>query len=174
MVRRADGSVMRRFGWAVMAGAMLALPAAGQTPPAANAPPAILPPAGPPAVPVTVTTVGRGDVPILLRNIGAVQAMQVALMRSRVDGTLEKVFFQEGQEVKRGEPLALIDPRPYQAALDQASASARRTRRSLPMRNSISPVRSNSRARNRPRSKPLTPARRPFASSRRRSRPMTR
>ena len=100
-----------------MAAAVLALPAAGQTPPAANAPPA-----GPPAVPVTVTTVARADVPILLRNIGAVQAMQVALMRSRVDGTLEKVFFEEGQEVKRGDPIALIDPRPYLAALDQANA----------------------------------------------------
>lgn len=117
MVGRADGSGIRRYGWAILAGALLALPAAAQTPPAANAPPS-----GPPAVPVTVTTVAQSDVPILLRNIGAVQAMQVALMRSRVDGTLEKVFFQEGQEVKRGEPIALIDPRPYQAALDQATA----------------------------------------------------
>jgi multidrug efflux system membrane fusion protein len=115
MSERADGSLMRRGVFAGLTLAVLASPALAQSPPAAA-------PAGPPAVPVTVTVVSRKDVPILLRNIGAVQAMQVALMRSRVDGTLEKVFFQEGQEVKRGDPLALIDPRPYQAALDQASA----------------------------------------------------
>ena len=127
----ADSSLLRRCGLAGLAVALLALPAIAQTPPAqtppAQTPPAQTPPAqtqapGPPAVPVTVTAVVRKDVPILLRNIGAVQAMQVALMRSRVDGTLEKVYFQEGQEMKRGEPLALIDPRPYQAALDQALA----------------------------------------------------
>jgi len=78
--------------------------------------------AGPPAVPVTVAAVVRKDVPILLRNIGAVQALQNALIRSRVDGTLEKVLFTEGQEVKRGDPLAIVDPRPYQALLDQALA----------------------------------------------------
>ncbi len=80
------------------------------------------PPAGPPAIPVSVAQVVRRDVPILLRNIAVVQAMQNALIRSRVDGTLEKVLFQEGQEVKRGDPLVQIDPRPYQALLDQAVA----------------------------------------------------
>ncbi len=114
-MRCADGSILRRCGFTgpLMGLAMFAVPAVAQTQTA---------PSGPPAVPVTVTAVVRKDVPILLRNIGAVQAMQVALMRSRVDGTLEKVFFTEGQDVKRGDPLALIDPRPYQAALDQATA----------------------------------------------------
>ena len=79
-------------------------------------------PAGAPPVPVTVTTVLRKDVPILLRNIGTVQAFQTVLMRARIDGTLDQLFFEEGQEVKRGDKLALIDPRPYQAALDQALA----------------------------------------------------
>jgi multidrug efflux system membrane fusion protein len=73
-------------------------------------------------VPVTVTAAVRRDVPTLLRNIGAVQAFQSVLMRARVDGTLEKVFFEEGQEVKRGDPIAQIDPRPYQAAYDAAMA----------------------------------------------------
>ncbi len=117
MIRYGDGAVLRRFGVVGLAAAMLALPVTVM-PAGAQAPP----PSGPPAVPVTVTTVMHRDIPILLRNIGAVQAMQTALMRSRVDGTLEKVFFQEGQEVKRGDALALIDPRPYQAALDQAIA----------------------------------------------------
>jgi multidrug efflux system membrane fusion protein len=73
-------------------------------------------------VPVTVAAAVRQDVPLLQRNIGTVQAYQTVLIRPRVDGTLEQVFFAEGQEVKRGDRLALIDPRPYQAALDQAVA----------------------------------------------------
>ena len=108
---------MRSLGMAVLVTTAVMLQATAQ--PAA---PVGLPASPSPGVPVTVVSVLRQDVPILLRNIGAVQAMQVALMRSRVDGTLEKVMFQEGQEVRRGDPLALIDPRPYQAALDQAVA----------------------------------------------------
>jgi multidrug efflux system membrane fusion protein len=73
-------------------------------------------------VPVTVAAVVKRDVPIQLRNIGTVQANQMALIRSRVDGTIEQIFFAEGQEVKKGDRLALIDPRPYQAAYDQAVA----------------------------------------------------
>jgi multidrug efflux system membrane fusion protein len=74
------------------------------------------------AVPVTVVPAVRKDVPILLRNIGAVQANQTALIRSRVDGTLMQLFFQEGQEVKQGDRLALIDPAPYKALYDQTVA----------------------------------------------------
>jgi multidrug efflux system membrane fusion protein len=74
------------------------------------------------AIPVTVAAAVRQDVPILLRDLGAVQAFQTALIRSRVDGTLEQVFFQEGQDLRRGDPLAQIDPRPYIAALEQAQA----------------------------------------------------
>ena len=84
-----------------------------------------LPPGGGaagPGIPVTVAAVTRQDFPILLRNIGAVQAFQSVMVRSRVDGTLEQVFFNEGQDVKRGDRLALIDPRPYAAALAQAQA----------------------------------------------------
>lgn len=73
-------------------------------------------------VPVTVVPVVKRDVPILARNIGTVQANQLALIRSRVDGTLEEVYFSEGQDVKKGDRLALIDPRPYKAAYDQALA----------------------------------------------------
>jgi multidrug efflux system membrane fusion protein len=80
------------------------------------------PVAGPPAVPVTAATVRRQDIPILLRNIGAVQAFQSVLIRARVDGTLDKVLFTEGQDVHKGDLIAQLDPRPYQAALDQALA----------------------------------------------------
>jgi len=74
------------------------------------------------SIPVSVASVVRQDVPILLRNIGAVQAFQAVAVHTRVDGTLDKVFFNEGQDVMRGDRLALIDPRPYAAVLAQAQA----------------------------------------------------
>jgi len=74
------------------------------------------------SIPVTVAPVMRQDVPILLRNIGAVQAFQAVAVHTRVDGALNQVFFTEGQDVKRGDSLALIDPRPYAAVLAQAQA----------------------------------------------------
>lgn len=73
-------------------------------------------------VPVTVARPVRRDVPVLARGIGTVQPLQNVLVRARVDGTLDRVFFTEGQEVRAGDLLALIDPRPYQAAFDQALA----------------------------------------------------
>ncbi len=75
-----------------------------------------------PAVPVTVAAASRKDVLVTLRNIGVVQAFQSVLVRARVDGNLDQVFFQEGQDVKPGQKLAQIDPRPYAAALAQAQA----------------------------------------------------
>ncbi|HYI73391.1 MAG TPA: efflux RND transporter periplasmic adaptor subunit [Skermanella sp.] len=75
-----------------------------------------------PAVPVTVATVTRQDVPLLMEGIGTVQPLNIVTIRSRVDGELQKVMFTEGQEVKAGDPLAQIDPRPFKAALDQAVA----------------------------------------------------
>ena len=79
-------------------------------------------PMGGASIPVTIAPIARKDVPILLRNIGAVQAFQAVAVHTRVDGTLNQVFFTEGQDVKRGERLALIDPRPYAAVLAQAQA----------------------------------------------------
>ena len=73
-------------------------------------------------VPVTVDTAARRDVPIIVRGIGTVQAYQSVLIRARVDGTIDRIAFQEGQDVKPGDLLALIDPRPYQAVYDQAVA----------------------------------------------------
>ncbi len=77
---------------------------------------------GSPAMPVSTGKVTRANVPILFRNIGAVQAYQSVLVRARVDGTLDKYFVAEGQDVKRGDKLAQIDPRPYAAALAAAQA----------------------------------------------------
>ena len=73
-------------------------------------------------VPVSVTPVARKDVPIFLRGLGTVLALQTVQLRSQVDGVLLKVPVTEGQDVKQGDVLAIIDPRPYQALLDAAIA----------------------------------------------------
>jgi multidrug efflux system membrane fusion protein len=75
-----------------------------------------------PTVPVTVTKAARKDVPRWLRGLGTVQAYYAVQLRPRVDGTLTKVAVKEGQDVKQGDLLAVIDPRPYQAALDAVTA----------------------------------------------------
>jgi len=76
-----------------------------------------------PGVPVTAGTVAAQDVPIFLHGIGTVQAYNSVAIRSRVDGQIIRVDFKEGQDVKQGDPLFQIDPRPYQAALEQAQAA---------------------------------------------------
>ena len=75
-----------------------------------------------PAVPVTVVAATRRDLPIYLTGLGTVQATLSVGIHSLVEGTLQEVRFTEGQRVKNGDILAKIDPRPYQAALDQAKA----------------------------------------------------
>ncbi|HEY5299792.1 MAG TPA: efflux RND transporter periplasmic adaptor subunit [Acetobacteraceae bacterium] len=80
-------------------------------------------PAAPPtAVPVSAATVERRDMPVYLAGLGTVQSNNSVQVRARVDGALMSVPVEEGQEVKAGAVVAVIDPRPYQAALDQAAA----------------------------------------------------
>jgi multidrug efflux system membrane fusion protein len=74
------------------------------------------------AVPVSIATASRQDVPIYLTGLGTVQALYTVAIHAQVDGKLQEVFFKEGQPVKKGDVLAKIDPRLYQAALDQAKA----------------------------------------------------
>jgi len=74
------------------------------------------------AVPVTIATVEKADFPSYLFGLGSVQAFNTVVVRTRVDGQIDKIAFQEGQLVKEGDILAQIDPRPYQAAFDQAVA----------------------------------------------------
>jgi membrane fusion protein, multidrug efflux system len=73
-------------------------------------------------VPVTVAVASRQDVPIYLTGIGTVQAYFTVDIHAKVDGELQEVLFTEGQRVKKGDVLAKIDPRLYQAALDQIKA----------------------------------------------------
>jgi membrane fusion protein, multidrug efflux system len=74
------------------------------------------------AVPVSVAIATRQNVPIYLTGLGTVQASLTVDIRSKVDGELRQVLFTEGQHVKKGDDLAKIDPRLFQAALDQAKA----------------------------------------------------
>ncbi len=75
-----------------------------------------------PAIPVSVAPAERRDVPIYLTGLGTVQAFNTVTVKTRVDGELLKVAFTEGQDVKAGDLLAQIDPRPFQATYDQAVA----------------------------------------------------
>jgi membrane fusion protein, multidrug efflux system len=76
----------------------------------------------PPAVPVTAATAARTDVPNVIETIGTVQSIDLVAVRSQVNGPIVKIEFTPGEEVKKGQELFLIDPRPYQAALDQTQA----------------------------------------------------
>jgi multidrug efflux system membrane fusion protein len=78
--------------------------------------------ATPQAVPVDTATATRQDIPITLSGLGTVQALNTVTVTARVDGQIQKIAFTEGQDVKAGDLLAQIDPRPFQAALDQAVA----------------------------------------------------
>jgi multidrug efflux system membrane fusion protein len=74
------------------------------------------------SVPVTVSPVQKADFPVYLTGLGTVQGFNTVVVRTRVDGQIEKIAFTEGQMVKTGDLLAQIDPKPFQATLDQAKA----------------------------------------------------
>jgi membrane fusion protein, multidrug efflux system len=78
---------------------------------------------GPAPISVDTATATRTDMPIYLVGLGVVQAFYTATVTSRVDGELQKVAFTEGQTVHKGDLLAQIDPRPNQAAYEQAMAT---------------------------------------------------
>lgn len=74
------------------------------------------------AMPVAVANVERKDIPVYLSGLGSVTAFNTVSLRSRVDGQLVQINFREGQQVKQGELLAVVDPRPYEVQLSQAQA----------------------------------------------------
>jgi membrane fusion protein, multidrug efflux system len=78
--------------------------------------------AQPTAIPVTVARAETADFPVYLDGLGTVEPYDTVTVRSRVDGEVVKIAFKQGQMVNQGDTLAQIDPRPYQAALDQALA----------------------------------------------------
>lgn len=83
------------------------------------------------AIPVTAGTVAVEDVPVFLHGIGTVQAYNTVAIKSRVDGQIVKINFKEGEEVKEGDLLFQIDPRAYQAALEQAQAAKQKDEANL-------------------------------------------
>ena len=85
----------------------------------------------PAPIPVTIAQVKKADFPVYLNGLGAVEPYQTVLIRSRVDGAIVKIAFKQGQMVKQGDILAQVDPRPYQAALDQALAKKTQDEASL-------------------------------------------
>ncbi len=87
----------------------------GRTPPAGSTQP-------PSSVPVTAASAVQKDVPEIVNAIGTVQSIDSVSVQARVTGAIMKIEFNPGQNVKQGQELFLIDPRPYQAALDQAKA----------------------------------------------------
>jgi membrane fusion protein, multidrug efflux system len=85
----------------------------------------------PPAVPVTAAVAIRQDVPDIINTIGTVQSIDVVSIQSQVYGPIVKIEFEPGQDVKKGQELFLIDPRPFQAALDQVKAQLARDQAAL-------------------------------------------
>src|SRR6201998_4580006 len=92
---------------------------------------AALPPPAPPTVPVVAQKVLSHDVPIYLRGVGTVIAYNNVIVRSQITGQLIKISFRQGQTVHKGDLLGEIDPRPYQAQLDQAVANRDRDQAQL-------------------------------------------
>jgi multidrug efflux system membrane fusion protein len=79
-----------------------------------------------PTIPVTIGIAEAKDVPVYVRGLGNVQAFKTVAVKTRVDGQIVKIAFAEGQDVKEGDPLFQIDPRPFQAMLDQALANKKK------------------------------------------------
>jgi multidrug efflux system membrane fusion protein len=77
-------------------------------------------------VAVSVATVKSGDITVRIPALGTITPLATVTVKTQISGTLQKVLFKEGQLVKEGDPIALIDPRPYDAALEQAEGNLRR------------------------------------------------
>jgi multidrug efflux system membrane fusion protein len=85
----------------------------------------------PPAVPIVAATVAQHDVPIYLSGVGTVIAFNTDVVRAQIQGQLNSINFTEGQTVRAGDLLAQIDPRPYQALIDQYTGNLERDQAQL-------------------------------------------
>ncbi len=83
-------------------------------------------PAATAPIPIVAAAARAEEVPIYLSGIGTVQAYNTVSVKSRVDGAITQILFREGQDVKAGDPLAVIDPRPFEAQLQQQEAMLRK------------------------------------------------
>ena len=92
---------------------------------------AVVVPVAPAPVPVVAGVVSSHEVPLYLRGVGTVIGYNTDVVRSQIQGQLTQIAFTEGQTVKAGDLLAQIDPRPYQAQLDQMTANRDRDRAQL-------------------------------------------
>ena len=84
-------------------------------------------------VPVTVVKAANADVPVIVEGLGSVVPLYTVTVKTQVDGRLDKVFFTEGQYVKQNDPLALVDPRPFE--IQEAQAAAQRAKDAATQRN---------------------------------------
>src|SRR6202790_5820792 len=88
-------------------------------------------PTAPPPVPIVAGTVAQHDVPIYLTGVGTVIAYNTDIVRAQIQGQIMSINFTEGQAVHAGDLLAQIDPRPYQALIDQYTANLERDQAQL-------------------------------------------
>src|SRR5262249_12984475 len=86
---------------------------------------------GGPTVPVLVAQAAKQDVPVEIQGVGTVQAYSVASIRSQITDNIHKVHFREGQDVKEVDLLFTLDPRSFEAALNQAEANLNRDQAQL-------------------------------------------
>src|SRR4051794_36886941 len=94
----------------------------------------------PPTVPVVGGVVAQHDVPIYLRGVGTVIAYNTDVVRAQIQGQIMSINFTEGQTVHAGDLLAQIDPRPYQALIDQYTGNLERDQAQLINAQAISPA----------------------------------
>jgi membrane fusion protein, multidrug efflux system len=115
---------MRHLGCALLAGGLLFASCSQKT--AASGGEKASRATGAPAVPVLVAQAAKRDVPVEIQGVGTVQAYSFVSIRSQVTDEIVKVHFREGQEMKAGDLLFTLDPRPFEAALNQAKANLQR------------------------------------------------
>ena len=111
------------LGLAIVAGAGWYMSQSGSAPPARQGGGRF---AAGAAVPVGVAVAAKGEVPIVIRALGTVTPLHTVNVKTQITGQLVDVYFKEGQVVKQGDLLALVDPRPYEVALQQALGQQQR------------------------------------------------